>query len=96
MYIVFDVTISTFISPRRTRSDDDRLGDLIGFKGYLNTSTPFSLYEHTALWKSDRRYLDFDFTNEYNTLCKYPQFWMDDGLPIALDMTGCYDRCSPS
>ena len=71
-----------------------RLGDLVGFKGYMNTSTPFSLYEHPALWKNERQYLDFKFTNAYNNSCQYPRFWSDDGLPVKLAMKGCYDRYS--
>jgi len=69
-----------------------RLGDLVGFQGYLNSSTPFTLYEHQAVWKTDRQYLDFSFTNTYNSSCTYPQFWGDNGLPVVLKMTGCYDR----
>ena len=92
MYLVLDITISTYQVPRINGSDDDRLGDLIGAVGYLNTSTPFSLYEHIAVWKSERRYLDFEFTNNYNISCQYPQFWQDNGLPLILAMTGCYDR----
>jgi alpha-1,3-glucan synthase len=58
----------------------------------MNTSTPFTLYEHEALWKNERQYLDFKFTNEYNHSCQYPEFWGDDGLPVKLAMTGCYER----
>jgi hypothetical protein len=95
MYVVLDITISTYYPPRPwklTISDDNRLGDLIGAQGYLNTSTPFSVYEHTAVWKSDRHYLDFEFTNDYNDSCRYPQFWMDNGLPLVLSLMGCYER----
>ena len=80
----------------RCDGSDGRLGDLVGFKGFLNTSTPFSLYENSALWKSNRRYLDFEFSNEYNSSCQYPRFWSNDGLPLVLEMTGCYDRYSLS
>lgn len=50
------------------------MGDLIGFEGYLNTTTPFSVKEHKALWKTDRRYVDFDIGNDYNSTCDYPRF----------------------
>lgn len=57
MHVVLDNTIAT-------------LGDLIGFEGYLNESAPFTTQEHRTVWKSDRRYLDFDLGNNYNTTCK--------------------------
>ncbi|OJJ64734.1 hypothetical protein ASPSYDRAFT_84729 [Aspergillus sydowii CBS 593.65] len=82
MYVVFDNTIAT-------------MGDLIGFEGHLNSSTPFSEKEHRALWKTDRRYVDFDFGNEYNATCDYPFFWNEDGNPVKQhllsDLVGCYD-----
>lgn len=68
------------------------MGDLIGFEGYLNTSTPFLVEEHKVLWKSDRRYLDFDIGNTYNKTCDYPEFWYEDGKRIKPDgLKGCYD-----
>ncbi|KAH1300828.1 hypothetical protein KXX11_004803 [Aspergillus fumigatus] len=82
MYVIFDNTIAT-------------LGDLIGFEGYLNTTTPFSVKEHKALWKTDRRYVDFDIGNDYNSTCDYPRFWYEDGLPLpseqADQLVGCYN-----
>lgn len=71
------------------------MGDLIGFEGYLNTTTPFSLKEHKAEWKSSRRYVDFHFGNTYNTTCDYPRFWNETGFPIdsyaRRELSGCYD-----
>ncbi|KAL4807069.1 hypothetical protein BDV18DRAFT_136820 [Aspergillus unguis] len=82
MYILFDNTIAT-------------MGDLIGFKGYLNETTPFSVREHESLWKSERRYVDFDIGNTYNETCNYPRFWNETGYPIDQDvldeLQGCYD-----
>ncbi|PIG87989.1 hypothetical protein AARAC_004507 [Aspergillus arachidicola] len=82
MYVLFDNTIAT-------------MGDLIGFEGYLNTTTPFSVKEHKALWKSDRQYIDFRFDNEYNNTCEYPRFWNETGYPVDKDVTdelvGCYN-----
>ncbi|KAE8377625.1 hypothetical protein BDV26DRAFT_304829 [Aspergillus bertholletiae] len=82
MYVLFDNTIAT-------------MGDLIGFEGYLNTTTPFSVKEHKALWKSDREYVDFRFGNEYNNTCEYPRFWNETGYPVNKDVTeqlvGCYN-----
>ncbi|KAK2735779.1 Cell wall alpha-1,3-glucan synthase ags1 [Myotisia sp. PD_48] len=82
MYVLFDNTLAT-------------LGDLIGFKGFLNETTPFNTKEHKALWKSSRKYADFDFSNTYNETCDYPRFWLETGEPVGPDITnqlkGCYD-----
>ncbi|KAL4979952.1 hypothetical protein BDW66DRAFT_147863 [Aspergillus desertorum] len=82
MYVLFDNTIAT-------------MGDLIGFKNYLNVTAPFSLKEHEAIWKSERRYADFDFGNTYNETCEYPQFWNETGWPVDKDvldeLQGCYN-----
>ena len=70
------------------------MGDLIGFEGYLNTSTPFSRTEHNALWKSQRRYHDFDFGNNELSNCEYPRFYDDDGhevLNLTNFLVGCRD-----
>lgn len=71
------------------------MGDLIGFEGYLNTTTPFSTKEHKALWKSNRQYVDFRYGNTYNETCKYPQFWNETGYPVDPyvedQLIGCYD-----
>lgn len=71
------------------------MGDLIGFEGYLNTTTPFSLKEHKAQWKSDRQYVDFNFGNSYNETCEYPRFWNETGFPVDKnvynDLNGCFD-----
>lgn len=32
------------------------LGDLIGFEGYLNETTPFQIQEHKVQYKSQRQY----------------------------------------
>lgn len=71
------------------------MGDLIGFEGYLNTTTPFTLVEHHAQWKTSRRYHDFSYGNTYNKTCQYPRFWLETGYPLGTDstdeMNGCYD-----
>lgn len=73
----------------------DSMGDLIGFDGYLNTTTPFSEKEHMTTWKSDRHYVDFDIGNTYNETCDYPRFWFENGYPVnesqTADLVGCYD-----
>ncbi|OQE16517.1 hypothetical protein PENFLA_c027G04293 [Penicillium flavigenum] len=83
MYVLFDNTIAT-------------MADLLGFEGHLNKSTPFSEKEWPALWKTDRRYRDFDIKEgNYNASCDYPRFWYEDGLPVNESQTaglvGCYD-----
>ncbi|ODQ52039.1 putative cell wall alpha-glucan synthase [Saitoella complicata NRRL Y-17804] len=82
MYLIMDLTVAT-------------LGDLVGFQGYLNTSTPFSLNEHTAVWKTALTYPDFNFTNTYNDTCQMPRFWGDDGYPVTgatvNSQVGCYN-----
>ena len=70
------------------------MGDLIGFEGYLNTSTPFNNKEHNALWKSDRRYNDFNFGNTELPHCTYPRFYGDDGNEVTnltSELSGCRD-----
>ena len=70
------------------------MGDLIGFEGYLNTSTPFDKNEHIALWKGSRRYHDFSFGNQDLPKCDYPRFYGDDGqqvLNLSSELVGCRD-----
>ncbi|KKY19706.1 putative alpha-glucan synthase ags2 [Phaeomoniella chlamydospora] len=82
MYVVMDNTMGT-------------MGNLLGFKGYFNTSTPFTVNEHHVQWVSSRRYLDFDFSNDYNETCDYPAFWKESGYPVSDSvndrLTGCYN-----
>ena len=70
------------------------MGDLIGFEGYLNVSTPFNRREHNALWKGDRRYHDFAFGNDELPNCEYPRFYGDDGKQVTnltSELVGCRD-----
>ena len=82
MYVIIDNTFAT-------------LGDLIGFDGFLNTTTPFTLNEHQVQWKSSREYHDFHIGSTYNKTCQYPKFWLETGFPVGEDVTsqmvGCYD-----
>ncbi|EEH18163.2 hypothetical protein PABG_00726 [Paracoccidioides brasiliensis Pb03] len=82
MYVLMDNTVAT-------------LGDLIGFVGFLNETTPFTVTEHQVIWKSSRRYVDFEIGNTYNETCDYPRFWWEDGFPVGTDVTsqlnGCYN-----
>lgn len=74
------------------------LGDLIGFEGFLNTSTPFSTAGYKVKYKTDRHYLDFNFSNTFEKQCDYPRFWNDSGQRVlAKDdstfakLDGCFD-----
>ena len=82
MYVILDNTFAT-------------LGDLIGFDGYLNTTTPFETTEHQVQWKGWRQYWDFEFGNDYNETCNYPQFYNESGWPVEEKVTdrlhGCYN-----
>jgi alpha-1,3-glucan synthase len=71
------------------------MGDLIGFEGYLNESTPFDVAEHRILWKGPRQYLDFAPSNQYNETCTFPEFWNETGYPVDAEVNkqfkGCYN-----
>lgn len=71
------------------------MGDLIGFQGYLNESTPFSKNEHKFVWKNSRRYTDFAPSNKHNKTCDFPRFWNETGYPVDPEVDamfkGCYD-----
>ena len=71
------------------------MGDLLGFEGYLNTSTPFKAGEHNALWKSDRRYHDFSFGNNELPECTYPRFY-DDNADQVTNLTSMLVGCRDS
>ncbi|KIW19002.1 hypothetical protein PV08_03292 [Exophiala spinifera] len=82
MYVILDNTLAT-------------MGDLIGFKGYLNSTTPFSWDEYDYEWKGTRRYHDFTPNNSINENCEYPRFWGQDGYPTQQEISQgqhtCYD-----
>ncbi|KAL8283489.1 hypothetical protein RQP46_005592 [Phenoliferia psychrophenolica] len=92
MYIIVDFTVGT-------------MGDFVGFKGYLNTSTPFTLNEHDAVWKPATygpitQYPDFAWSNVKNSSCVLPDFYNQDGTKVTTcegetecptTHTGCYD-----
>ena len=82
MYVLMDNTMAT-------------MSDLLGFDGYLNTSTPFTVNEHKVQYKNSRHYLDFSPGNSYNETCPYPRFYNETGYPVGDDVTsqlkGCYD-----
>lgn len=71
------------------------MGDLLGFEGYLNETAPFAPEEHKVVWKSSRRYLDFDIGTDYNKTCNLPRFWNETGERVEQvwldEFGGCYD-----
>ncbi|KAJ4474841.1 modular protein with glycoside hydrolase family 13 and glycosyltransferase family 5 domains [Lentinula aciculospora] len=86
MYIMLDFTVGT-------------MSDLIGFKGFLNTTAPFSLSEYDAEYLKPgyipwnfTDYKDFQISNTRNTSCVLPQFWNDDGtLIVNITANGCLE-----
>jgi alpha-1,3-glucan synthase len=70
------------------------MGDLLGFEGYLNESTPFFPGEIPVVWKGSRRYHDFDISHEYNETCQFPRLWDETGFPVGEEVMrefkGCY------
>ena len=82
MYVVLENTMST-------------MGDLIGFEGYLNTTTPFSFTEHNAVWKSPRRYWDFPLGDD-SVDCEYPRFWDEHGVLVGEDVMSRMTTCRTS
>jgi len=82
----------------RPNTSEFSMGDLIAFKGSENDSAPFDPNEYQAEWRGDRHYLDFAFSNTYNTTCQYPRFWDESGYTITestnpniAQLKGCYD-----
>lgn len=68
----------------------DRMGDLIGFQGFLNKSAPINPKEYDYVWKYDRRYWDFQPGNEVESQCPWelPRFWDDDGTGLTTTTIG--------
>ncbi|THH19637.1 hypothetical protein EUX98_g8730 [Antrodiella citrinella] len=72
------------------------MADLVGFDG-LNTSIPFDLNEHNAVWKDPtyfpwgfQEYKHFDIDNTYNNSCVMPTLWQDDGTVVDIGKSsGC-------
>ncbi|KAL1701405.1 glycoside hydrolase family 13 and glycosyltransferase family 5 protein [Schizophyllum commune] len=83
MYYMADFTVGT-------------MSDLIGFKGFMNTSTPFSLDEYDYVWKHPQympwgfdEYKDFSPGNDRNTSCTLPNLWLDSGEVVTVETNGC-------
>ncbi|KAI8241993.1 Cell wall alpha-1,3-glucan synthase mok13 [Colletotrichum sp. SAR 10_99] len=81
MYIVFDNTVAT-------------LGDLIGYKEYLNTTAPFEPHEMEAIYKTDRHYLDWTFPTGYNKTCEnFPRLYYESGYEVGEEVYGMFEGC---
>jgi alpha-1,3-glucan synthase len=81
IYVVLENTFAT-------------MGDLLGFEGFLNVSTPFDAKEHNYVWKDTRRYFDFAPGDTYLDKCDYPRFWDAEGhrvLNTTHLLVGCRD-----
>ncbi|BFZ64122.1 hypothetical protein YB2330_005261 [Saitoella coloradoensis] len=85
MYVILENTMST-------------MGDLMGFSGYLNESTPLSYTEHDAIYKTSRRYHDFDIDNDYLDDCDvaFPRSWYEDGTATGTNVTSLFAGCRKS
>ena len=80
MYVIFDNTMAT-------------MGNLLAFGGHVNETTPFSYHEYDYVWKSGRRYHDFQPGDAVNHSCQYPRMWGQDGYPVPKDITDQMDSC---
>jgi hypothetical protein len=70
------------------------MGDLLGFEGFLNVSTPFDAHEHNFVWKDTRRYHDFAPGDDWIPKCDYPRFWDAQGHLVTNTshlLVGCRD-----
>ncbi|KAG8911787.1 Cell wall alpha-1,3-glucan synthase ags1, partial [Tulasnella sp. 417] len=84
MYLIVDFTVGT-------------MGDFIAWKGYENSSAPFSLSEYDAVWKHPKyapwgidEYQDFKIANTYNNSCQLPTMWLENGTLYDVGFAGCY------
>ncbi|KAF5383368.1 hypothetical protein D9757_008432 [Collybiopsis confluens] len=85
MYFMADLTVGT-------------MSNLVGFKGFLNTSAPFTLSEYDGEWLKPgyipwnfTEYKDFQISNIRNDSCILPQFWNDDGTIVNVTTRGCHE-----
>lgn len=74
------------------------MADLLGFKGFLNSTAPLNPLEYRTVWKGDERYFDFMTSDKYNEECNYPILYSEDGRPVRNgsdsffdELKGCYD-----
>lgn len=74
------------------------MADLLGFKGFLNSTAPLNALEYKTVWKGDQRYFDLMPSDQYDEVCKYPAFYAEEGIPVEKgsdpffdELKGCYD-----
>lgn len=65
---------------------------------YPNASAPFSLGEYQTEWKKPNyapwginTYQDFSISNDINSSCTLPNFWLDTGEATVQTQNGCYE-----
>jgi alpha-1,3-glucan synthase len=82
MYFMADLTVGT-------------MADLLGFKGFLNSSAPFSVDEYEVEYTYPNyipwnfsEYRDFSVVNTKNNSCVYPTFYDDDSSVIPQSEVG--------
>lgn len=84
MYAIMENTIGT-------------MGDLLAFKGWENETTPFNPLEYDVLWKTSRRYLDFEVDNDVLEDCQYPTFYDDNGYAVNASVMASFEgKCRKS
>jgi alpha-1,3-glucan synthase len=75
------------------------MGDLLGFEGHLNESTPFLLSEYKVIVRNQQRqYFDFHPQTGDTRLdkCPYPVFWDETGHVLPATTTSTFGSCYDS
>ena len=62
------------------------MGNLLAFNGHVNDTAPFRWDEYDTLWKTERQYLDFTVTNDWNETCEFPRMWDSHANPVGEDI----------
>lgn len=85
MYVVFDNTMAT-------------MGDLLGYGGaFTNASVEFAFGEYDYIWKDpERRYHDFQPSNDWDPTCQMPQIWEQNGFLEPQGIMNQFDGCRNS
>ncbi|KAJ3045031.1 Cell wall alpha-1,3-glucan synthase ags1 [Rhizophlyctis rosea] len=82
LYFTADLTVST-------------LADWVGYEGYVNVSTPFTMDPYRAIYKTPYSYADFNISGEWDYNCQIPRFWGLDGFPQIVPpqiRPGCFNN----
>ncbi|KAK5936986.1 hypothetical protein PMZ80_010735 [Knufia obscura] len=85
MYVVFDNTMAT-------------MADLLGYGApYTNATVEYSFDEYDYIWKDpERRYHDFQPSNDWDPTCKPPPIWEQNGYLETQDILDQYTGCRDS